>query len=99
MNPVNQNNLLAVEDLHTSFYTKKGQVNAVDGVSFSAQKGEIIGLVGESGSGKSITCLSIMDWSPSRPVKSPPAGSCSIMKTCWTKAKKKCAGFAVIGFR
>ena len=64
MNPSDQNKLLTVEDLHTSFYTKRGEVKAVDGVSFSAAKGEIIGLVGESGSGKSITCLSIMGLVP-----------------------------------
>jgi len=64
MTPENKNKLLTVEDLHTSFYTKKGEVKAVDGVSFSAAKGEIIGLVGESGSGKSITCLSIMGLVP-----------------------------------
>ena len=64
MTLANHNKLLTVEDLHTSFYTKRGEVKAVDGVSFSAQKGEIIGLVGESGSGKSITCLSIMGLVP-----------------------------------
>lgn len=64
MTTENKNKLLTVEDLHTSFYTKKGEVKAVDGVSFSAAKGDIIGLVGESGSGKSITCLSIMGLVP-----------------------------------
>jgi len=64
MEPENNKNILVVEDLHTSFYTKKGEVKAVDGVGFSVAKGEIVGLVGESGCGKSITCLSIMGLVP-----------------------------------
>ena len=52
--------LLEVKDLKTSFFTKKGVIKAVDGVSFTVKKGEMIGLVGESGSGKSVTSLSIM---------------------------------------
>jgi oligopeptide/dipeptide ABC transporter ATP-binding protein len=52
--------LLDIKDLRTSFFTKKGIVKAVDGVSFEINRGEIVGLVGESGCGKSITSLSIM---------------------------------------
>ena len=52
--------LLVLKDVKTSFFTKKGVVRAVDGVSFSISKGEVVGLVGESGCGKSITSLSIM---------------------------------------
>jgi ABC-type dipeptide/oligopeptide/nickel transport system ATPase component len=53
-------NLLQVRDLRTYFYTRRGTVKAVDGVSFTLRKGQALGLVGESGCGKSITCLSIM---------------------------------------
>ena len=60
----NTDKILDVENLHTSFYTKKGEVKAVDGVDFSMDRGEIIGLVGESGCGKSVTCLSIMGLVP-----------------------------------
>ncbi len=52
--------LLVLKDVKTSFFTKEGEVRAVDGVSFSVRKGEVVGLVGESGCGKSITSLSIM---------------------------------------
>jgi oligopeptide/dipeptide ABC transporter ATP-binding protein len=52
--------LLDVHDLKTHFPTRAGLVQAVDGVSFYLDRGELLGLVGESGCGKSITALSIM---------------------------------------
>ena len=52
--------ILSVEGLRTHFFTRKGVVKAVDDVSFSIRRGEIMGLVGESGAGKSITGLSIL---------------------------------------
>ena len=52
--------VLQVKDLHTSFFTESGEVQAVNGVSFNLGKGKILGVVGESGSGKSVTAYSIM---------------------------------------
>ena len=52
--------LLEVRGLQTSFHTRDGVVRAVDGIDFSVDRGEIMGLVGESGCGKSVTSLSIM---------------------------------------
>ena len=52
--------LLSVEGLQTHFETGEGVLRAVDGVSFSIERGEVLGLVGESGCGKSVTSLSIM---------------------------------------
>jgi len=52
--------LLSVEGLRTQFDTSAGSVRAVDGISFSIERGEMLGLVGESGCGKSVTSLSIM---------------------------------------
>jgi peptide/nickel transport system ATP-binding protein len=52
--------LLDVNDLKTYFRTDDGIVQAVDGVSFSVEKGQTLGIVGESGCGKSVTCLTIM---------------------------------------
>jgi len=56
----NGDNILEVHGLKTYFYTEDGVVQAVDGVSLTVKRGEILGLVGESGCGKSVTSFSIM---------------------------------------
>ena len=61
------NNLLEIRQLKTYFFTAKGVVKAVDGVSFSLRKGENLCLVGETGCGKTATALSIL-----RLIDSPP---------------------------
>ncbi|MBK9798950.1 MAG: ABC transporter ATP-binding protein [Bacteroidetes bacterium] len=59
--------MLEIKNLRTEFRTENETVTAVNGISFSVNKGETIGIVGESGSGKSVTSLSLM-----RLIASPP---------------------------
>lgn len=60
----NDNNLLRVDNLKTNFYIKDKKVEAVRGVSFHVNKGDILGIVGESGSGKSVLMKSVMNILP-----------------------------------
>ena len=59
--------ILQVEELTTRFHLKRGQLTAVDGVSFEVERGETFGLVGESGCGKTVTARSIMRLIPIPP--------------------------------
>ena len=59
--------LLEVSDLRTYFNTDNGTARSVDGISFSIEQGEVLGIVGESGCGKSVTSLSIMRLVPQPP--------------------------------
>src|SRR5215208_8431177 len=59
--------LLEVENLQTKFYTMDGVVNAVNGITYSVDRGECLAIVGESGSGKTVGVLSILQL-----IQSPP---------------------------
>jgi oligopeptide/dipeptide ABC transporter ATP-binding protein len=61
--------LLDVQNLKTHFFTREGVIQAVDGVSFTVDRGRTLGIVGESGCGKSVTALSIMGLIPRPPAK------------------------------
>ena len=56
----NNRPLLSIRGLRTTFFTRRGRVNAVDGIDISIPAGKTIGLVGESGCGKSMTAMSVM---------------------------------------
>ncbi len=56
----NPDNIVEFENLHTYFYTDRGVVKAVNGVSFEIPQGSTVGIVGESGCGKSVTSMSLM---------------------------------------
>lgn len=59
--------LLEVDNLTTHFHTREGVVKAVDGISFSVNRGETLAIVGESGSGKSVACYSLLKLVPQPP--------------------------------
>ena len=61
--------ILEIENLHTHFFSRDGLVRAVDGVSYSLNRRETLGVVGESGCGKSVTALSILRLIPDPPGK------------------------------
>ncbi|MBP6851242.1 MAG: ABC transporter ATP-binding protein [Rhodoferax sp.] len=52
--------ILAIDNLHTRFFTRDGVVRAIEGLSLTVEAGEVLGIVGESGCGKSVTALSVM---------------------------------------
>ncbi len=66
---MSQTPVLDVKQLQTTFFSTDGEIPAVDQISFSVNKGEILGIVGESGCGKSVTSLSIMKLIPQPPGK------------------------------
>src|SRR4051812_39866961 len=61
--------LLQVDNLRTYFHTRNGVVRAVDGISYSIDRNETLGLVGESGSGKSVSSYTLLGLLPMPPGK------------------------------
>jgi len=61
--------LLEIQGLTTAFRTERGEINAVEDISFKLDEGEILGIVGESGSGKSVTALTVMGLLPQPPAR------------------------------
>ena len=61
--------LLELRGLTTAFQTGRGEISAIEDVSFDLDEGEILGIVGESGSGKSVTALTIMGLLPQPPAR------------------------------
>ncbi|ALS75625.1 peptide ABC transporter ATP-binding protein [Planococcus rifietoensis] len=84
--------MLQVDNLHVHLDTPGGLVKAVDGVSFSIQKGETIGIVGESGSGKSVLAHSLMKLNPEPPALYPQGTihfeGQPVLKMCKTELRK-----------
>lgn len=62
--PAGSDTLLSVEDLHVTFRTRRGELHAVDGVSFSLARSSTLGIAGESGSGKSVAVRAIIGLHP-----------------------------------
>ena len=82
--------VLEVRDLHTHFFLRRGVLKAVDGVSFSLRRGEVLGLVGESGCGKSLTALSVMRLLPEGHRRGPSAARCCwAATTCWARSPRE----------
>jgi peptide/nickel transport system ATP-binding protein len=84
--PVAVDTVLEVDDLRTVFFTRQGLVKAVDGISFSLRRGEILAIVGESGCGKSMTALSVM-----RLVPNPPGRIVAKAAICCRSTRPRCA--------
>jgi peptide/nickel transport system ATP-binding protein len=72
--------LLEVKDLAVHFETEDGIVQAVDGISYTVERGHALGIVGESGSGKSVSSMTVMGLT--RATRASAARSRSTARTC-----------------
>lgn len=84
----NKDNILEVNDLCMSFFNNRGELPAVNHVTFNVERGKTLGIVGESGCGKSMTSLCIMGLFPSPPGKIV-GGSINFQGQDLTKLSKK----------
>ncbi len=80
--------VLEIKDLHVSFDTYAGEVQAVRGVTFSLNEGEVLAVVGESGCGKSVTAQTIMKLNPMPPARIP-SGEVTLGEHDIVKASEK----------
>ena len=69
MQKINSNHLLKVDGLSVSFVTRNGIIKAVEGISFTVDRGKTTAIIGESGSGKSVSCYSLLGLIPTPPGK------------------------------
>lgn len=90
--------ILEVNDLHVTFTTYGGTVQAVRGVNFHLDKGETLAIVGESGCGKSVTSNAIMRLIPDPPGKITKGSIIFKGQDLAAYSEKKCVPFAVLIF-
>jgi oligopeptide transport system ATP-binding protein len=91
--------LLEVQDLAVHFHLRGRIARAVDGVSFSVERGQTVGIVGESGSGKSVTCYSLLGLIPKPPGVIAGGKALFDGRIFWPWTRNPCAAPAANGFR
>ncbi len=91
--------ILEIRNLKTGFVTESGIVKALDGVSITIEKGQVVCLVGESGSGKSVTSLNVMRLSDYDGGIVLEGGYCFTAKTWSRRARRTCARSAAAKLR
>ena len=85
--------LLRVDDLRVQFWTERGTIHAVNGISFDIGAGETLGIVGESGCGKSVTSLALLGLLP-RAGRVTAGRPTTATETCSRSTRTSCARYA-----